>query len=122
VSLSGSIVTYTPPLNYVGADSFTYTMRDAYFATASATMNVTVRSTNTQPSTIVSIVTQTNGDVRLTFAGIPNRTYRVQATTNLSFTNWTTISTNVAGTNGLFIYVDTQAHLLPMRYYRDVTP
>jgi choice-of-anchor C domain-containing protein len=41
-SISGSNVVYTPSANYNGADSFTYTMKDAVGATSTATVNVTV--------------------------------------------------------------------------------
>jgi hypothetical protein len=42
VSFSGSVATYTPGLNFVGTDTFTYTVTDVYGMTATATVTVTV--------------------------------------------------------------------------------
>ncbi len=42
VAVQGSAVRYTPASSYTGADSFTYQIRDARGATASATVSVTV--------------------------------------------------------------------------------
>ena len=43
VTFSGQEVTYTPTTNYVGLDSFTYTISDGYGATDTATVSVTVK-------------------------------------------------------------------------------
>jgi len=42
LAMSGSNVVYTPAANYNGADSFTYTMKDAAGVASTATVNVTV--------------------------------------------------------------------------------
>ena len=42
VSLTGAVVTYTPNTDYVGSDSFTYTVTDVDNAPATATVSVTV--------------------------------------------------------------------------------
>lgn len=57
VSFTGSVATYTPALNYVGADSFTYTITDAHGDTSTATVNVMVRSTT--PGCTISIANTT---------------------------------------------------------------
>lgn len=44
VELSGTDVTYTPELNYVGGDEFTYDIADIFGAEASATVSVTVKA------------------------------------------------------------------------------
>ena len=65
----------------------------------------------------------TNGNFVINFAGIPGEAYRVQATPSLSPPiQWSTLSTNVASTNGLFQFVDTQAKNFPMRFYRAINP
>jgi uncharacterized repeat protein (TIGR01451 family) len=43
VTLTGDDLVYTPPTDFVGADSFTYTVRDSSGATTTATVNVDVR-------------------------------------------------------------------------------
>ena len=42
--ISGGAITYTPAANFAGADSFTYTIRDSFGQSASATVTVTVLS------------------------------------------------------------------------------
>jgi hypothetical protein len=55
------------------------------------------------------------GQFQIGFAGLPGRTYVLQASTN--FITWTPLITNLAATN-LFILVDSNASNFPFRYYR----
>src|SRR5204862_7226838 len=48
VGFTGSVATYTPATDYVGSDSFTYTVTDANGGTGTATVHVTV--TNLAPA------------------------------------------------------------------------
>src|SRR5205823_5625548 len=64
-----------------------------------------------------------NGNAVINFAGIPGEVYRVEATPSLAPPiQWSTVSTNVASTNGLFQFVDAQAKNFPMRFYRAINP
>jgi len=63
-----------------------------------------------------------NGFVTINFAGIPNYTYWVEATTNLVTPDWQPISTNTAGPNGLWNFTDTNAPNFPARFYRSFKP
>ena len=74
VSLSGGNITYTPPANYFGADSFTYTVTDNGTTdgspdpqSANGTVNVTVTAVNDPPSATADAVTATE-DTLLVFA------------------------------------------------------
>ena len=58
-------VTYTPALNYSGADTFTYTITDSQGAIATGSVAVTVTSTNDPPVAVNDAYT-TNEDVTLT--------------------------------------------------------
>ena len=49
VTISGLVVTYTPALNYHGADSFTYTVNDGTADSNVATVSITVTSVNDAP-------------------------------------------------------------------------
>ena len=122
VSVVGSTLTYAPPGNYVGADSFSYRVTDAYYnGTATGTVSVTVRLGNFSGAIGNSnIEPQPDGNMRIIASGIPGGTYLIQATTNLS--TWGTIATNVALTNGLIWYVDLNATNYTSRYYRIATP
>jgi hypothetical protein len=72
--------------------------------------------------TVVGAVIEADGNVAISFAGAPNYTYWVQATTNLSSPDWVTISTNTAGTNGLWNYTDLAATNYAQRFYRSAQP
>ncbi len=118
VSLGGTTITYTPPTDFIGDDSFTYTLVDSFGATNIGTVNVTVNSDTNTPQRVVAIETLPDNNVAITFAGIPGYTYFIQANTNLATATWTTIATNIAGANGLFTYSDLEATNYTSRYYR----
>ena len=73
-------------------------------------------------NTITSIVASGNGSFTLGFLGTPNQTFYVQATTNLFAANWQNVSTNVAGTNGVWSFTDTAAANYLTRFYRTIIP
>ncbi|ADO74013.1 Ig-like domain-containing protein [Stigmatella aurantiaca] len=52
VTLIGGVVRYTPPLNYAGTTSFTYTMTDGNGSTATATVNLTITPVNDPPDAV----------------------------------------------------------------------
>jgi hypothetical protein len=115
---------YFPPgTNGDVTDSFLYSVSDNFGATNQGTVVVTLFSNNGPSVNITGMTTLGNGTALISFAGIPNRTYLIQATTNLTPTIiWSTISTNTAGTNGLFQYNDLDSTNFPVRYYRTATP
>ena len=77
----------------------------------------------TGPPQILSIVANPDPSMQLNCSGGGGGTYLIQATTNLaSPSSWITISTNVAGTNGLFQFTDTGVTNYPCRFYRASTP
>ena len=121
VSLSGTTITYTAPTNYVGADTFSYTVSDS-FTTATGTVTVTVRPGGLS-SFITSLTPQPNGSMQLIASGSPGLAYLIQACTNSSLLGpWITIGTNAALTNGLVLYLDQDSTNFPSRYYRLATP
>jgi hypothetical protein len=61
------------------------------------------------------------GSVTVDLAGISGKTYRLQATTNLS-SGWMDIATNSAGSNGPLQFTDPGATNYPNRFYRAVSP
>ena len=58
---NGSTVTYTPNADYVGSDSFTYTVSDGDL-TASATVTVTVNPVNDAPVAVIDSATTDEGN------------------------------------------------------------
>ena len=57
--------------------------------------------------------------MELRFTGQTNRTYRLQASTNLA--DWVSLATNTPP-NGLFRFVDPDATNMDKRFYRTVSP
>ncbi len=61
--------------------------------------------------------------VTVTFSGTPNQRYLVQVTTNLAPSSvWTTVSTNVAGSDGSWMYTEPVLRAPSCRFYRSVMP
>ena len=61
--------------------------------------------------------------IKLTFTGgDPGVNYRVEVSSDLAATNWSTWITNQAGTNGLPAVIDWDATNHSRRFYRTVTP
>jgi len=89
-------------------------------ATNTYTVNI---STNGPTPNITGQQLLPDGNVRISFATIPNRTYQVQATEYL--TNpipWVTVLITNSSTNGALIFDDLQATNYPQRYYRTAAP
>ena len=123
VSASSGFVFYTPRgTNGNVTDAFTYTVTDSFGGTNSALVTITLLNTNSAPSVNITGLLMNNRLPTISFAGIPGRSYLIQAATNLGQPDWTTIATNTAGTNGLFQYTDAQATNFSNRYYRTATP
>jgi hypothetical protein len=97
-------------------DVVSYTVGDGFGGTATANILVDVYSAAGPAQMSLS----TNGVVNIMFYGIPNYTYIVQTTTNLSVPWWTLI-TNTAGTNGMWQFTDPNA-TNAQQYYRSSQP
>ena len=62
----------------------------------------------------------TNGHIQVRFAGIPGRTYRIQASTDLL--NWVDIGTVTQDSSGILQFEDNGSPGFARRFYRTVTP
>jgi len=119
VSLSAGTITYLPPTNYVGADTFTYMIQETFGATDIGAVAVTVNPGNfSEP--ITSLTQLPDGNMEIQASGIPSFTYWIQASTNLD--TWEVISTNTADTNGVIIFDDLNATNYTSRFYRTAAP
>lgn len=89
--------------------------------TASAGATLTVGN-GTPPQSVPPIITSIKpfGDpvIVISAKGTPSHTYLLEATFNLNPPVWSTIATNVADTNGLLSYIDSDATNYPCRFYR----
>jgi hypothetical protein len=53
----------------------------------------------------------------ISFSGLPYASYAVQAVNSLN-AQWQTIATNIADSNGMWQFTDTNAATAPSRFYR----
>ena len=113
---NGTYVYYVPVSGTNTNDSFTYTVNDGFGGSTLANIAVVVYSA----AGPAQLSAPSNGVVNITFFGIPNYTYVVQTTTNLS-TPWWNLSTNTAGTNGSWFFTDPNA-TNAQQYYRSAQP
>ena len=97
-------------------DVVSYTVSDGFGGSATANILIDVYSAAGPAQMSIP----TNGVVNITFHGIPNYTYIVQTTTNLSVP-WWTLSTNTASTNGSWLFTDPNATNAE-QYYRSSQP
>ncbi len=117
--MTDSTYVYYLPGTGVGSndnDVVSYTVSDGFGGTATANILVNVYSA----AGPAQMSLPTNGVVNITFFGIPNYTYVVQTTTNLSVP-WWTLSTNTASTNGSWQFTDPNA-TNAQQYYRSAQP
>ena len=119
-AIAGTI-TYTPASGYAGSDSFTYTISDSYGLTVTPTVTVTVTSAGGISLNIVSPPTYSGGTFQVGFAGIPGFEYTIEAAESPTGP-WTYLKKVTAGTNGLFLVIDTPAPSVGSRYYRSAYP
>jgi len=102
ISLNGGDkIIYTPATDYVGADTFTYTLSDDAGGSSTGTVSVTVNEANVSMTLTIQVV----GDTAIvTGSGIPNQGYDVQISPDLS--NWSDYASTNAAANGVVIFTD----------------
>jgi len=77
-----------------------------------------------EPTTIAAITCLTNGFKEIRGAGLPNVLYVLEAAPDLDSIppKWAPIATNSAGAAGVYLFIDQDASLFPMRFYRILSP
>lgn len=119
VGLSGGSLTYTPPSDFTGQDSFTYTIADGRGGTATGTVVVTVGSGSATSQNFVSLDLGSGG-AQLRWRGIAGLSYRIQYSDDLG-ASWQDFAGSVtAGATGAIDYLDSTIPLPPQRFYRTV--
>ena len=123
-STNGASVSYDSSYVYYAnandvTDEIDYTVGDGFGGITPGIINVLVGPPPT--NSVAGVVVNGNGSATLSFVGVANYTYQVEATTNLvPPVVWTTISTNVADINGQWQITDLQATNYPIQFYRSV--
>jgi fibronectin-binding autotransporter adhesin len=75
------------------------------------------------PSHLTAITSISNGAKQIQGMGLSNLTYTIQAVTNLTPPNtWSNLGPATADNSGVFSFVDTNAPLFPIRFYRAQSP
>ncbi|MGD0208397.1 MAG: pectinesterase family protein [Verrucomicrobiota bacterium] len=117
VSYDSSYVYYTNANDV--ADEIDYTVGDGFGGNTPGIINILVGPPPT--NSVAGVVVNGDGSVTLSFVGVANYTYQVDATTNLTPpVVWTTISTNIADLSGQWQITDLQATNYPNQFYRSV--
>jgi subtilase family serine protease len=99
-------------------DQFICTVSDGWGGTNFQTVFIEIVLTNTIPN-IVGVGNGSDGSVTLGLTGAPGYTYILETTTNLlPPTDWVPMATNTLGANGVWQFTDTNAEVLPQRFYR----
>lgn len=119
VSLDGGWVLYRADAGMNEPDTFSYTVTDAFGATATATVHVDLGNTSGPTSNLISVTPLPDGRRIVRGLGIPGRTLRIQATGSLSEpVTWTEIGSVVIDPTGLFEFTDLDAPAFGTRFYR----
>jgi uncharacterized repeat protein (TIGR03803 family) len=67
---------------------------------------------------VFKAITLTNGTATLTWSAVVGQTYQPQYSTNLTQTNWNTLSKPIVASNGTMTTTDSDAAGSPQRFYR----
>lgn len=123
IYLAGSWIHYVPAAGFANADTFTYTISDAKGGVSTGTVTVTIKTDDALSSNQVGAIQVMGPDqYRITFGGIPGRTYTIQFM-DISLPPppvWQTLGTATASPTGIMTYDDNSSS--PMRLYRTVYP
>jgi len=121
VTLDNGWLLYDPPVGWMGADAFAYTVEDAAGNRAFGTVAVVVAASEPGPSqNLIALTLLPNGHRRVTFAGIAGRLYAIEWADALPAVQWEALTTVVADARGLVVGLDTTEPPPAQRYYRTV--
>ncbi len=108
----GNSITYIPPLDFTGTDSFTYTVSDGRGGSTTGTVEVVVWPL----VDVIAVAMLPSGNVRIQFKGIPLRVYVIESSDNMEI--WMMAGSRTADAAGLFEIEDTDAPGLERHYFR----
>lgn len=123
VVLQAGNITYVPPTDFIGSDSYSFTISDGQGGTATATVSVTVTANNGGAPNVVipPAYDSANRTFRVTFAGIPHRAYTVETASEPNG-SWSYLKTATADAYGLLEVTDVLPLSVTARYYRTTSP
>jgi hypothetical protein len=124
--LASGQVTYTPPVNFVGNDTFTYTISDGQGGAATGPVMATVGPGGAVALNIVFGPVIIGSNFIVSFAGIPGLTYTIEGSSNV-VGPWTKVANLTAPTTdqgsgiGVFTFTEPVNGNLT-RFYRTIYP
>jgi hypothetical protein len=123
IRITGDWVIYQASAGFNDADSFDYSIHDGRGGSATASVAIIIQpeSENVTLNQLQIEVLPGTGDRRIRFVGIPGRAYTIHATSALEPPAWTMIGAAVAGSNGLYDFIDTDTASHPIRFYRSLS-
>lgn len=121
--LDGTTITYTPSDASHLWDRFAYTIEDDRGGTAFASVLLQLddRSNGSTASLVGIVPSATGQELRLTFIGMPNMIYQIEAAASPAGP-WSVVATRTASAEGEFTFVDTGGGTQPSRFYRTAKP
>lgn len=124
-AVASGIVTYNPPPNFTGLDSFLYTVSDGHGGSASGTVAVTVGPAQGPAQNLLFRPQVIGGNLAFGFGGIPGVSYTIESAPSLNgpwskVTNLTAPLTNQRHGEGVFQFQTPAA--TAMQFYRTVYP
>jgi hypothetical protein len=132
VTIASQRISYAPPVGFNDTDTFTYTVTDLSGLSATGTITVVVAPDGDPARMVLHIEDAPTPDLnnpsvihhykRITFAGIPGRTYQIQAASDLNRPTWTLLGTAAADSTGLYRFLDVDAESYPRRFYGSSSP
>jgi hypothetical protein len=120
-SLAGSSITFTPAHPNHLWDSFTYRIQDdrGGESTATAVLQLDGAGNGSTVAGIALTAGATGPELQLTFNGLPNTVYQIEAAANASGP-WGVVATRTADALGTFSFADETPASQPRRFYRTV--
>ncbi len=120
VTFTNIVITYYPPIDFAGGDSFAYVLSDSRGGFATGLVNVTVM-TNHTPLVVVP-PGFSNGHFRIGFSGVSNGTYTIRFTDNLMTNEWQILTNMPADAAGSFNFTDPAVPQPANRFYNASPP
>jgi hypothetical protein len=119
VSRTGGTITYTPAAAYTGNDSISVTLTDGTNPTVVQIAVVVESIAEFSSGNPARITVLPGGGNRISFSGIPGRTYGIHRSTNMS--NWTKVGESTASENST-VNFDDPTPPQPSVFYRIAYP
>ncbi|MCX6873116.1 MAG: DUF1566 domain-containing protein [Verrucomicrobia bacterium] len=108
-------VNYTPPVGFIGTDTFEVEVTDAHGASTRGTVTVTLIAAPGGEGENQTYFSLHDGQAEMIFRGIPGRSYTIQRSLEMEI--WEDLATLNAGADGKIPFIDL-APPMPQGFYR----